>query len=358
MSNMLAACTIRPDLTVAAWNQPMESICDLALMDVLDKPLSALPEPWSTLLLEFIHSDLSNRLNIKLHTNLSLNLYKTLLAVDKKYTDRKSRQEQESNESHYLIIVENTREARGLNNQLLHKERLASIGQVAAGVAHEIGNPVTGIACLAQNIKLESQNPEMQSTAEQILEQTERISTILQSLTYFVHGNTQGQKKSGPVQIKKCVDDAIRLLSLGAKNTRIKMINHCSPEIRVEGDSQRLTQIFVNVLTNACDATPEFGRIETFAMRENREIRIDILDEGCGIPATELGSIFEPFFTTKDPGTGTGLGLAIVKSIVNEHMGTITAMSPANPNQYPKNKAEPGTRFSILLPEFKSKQHF
>lgn len=346
---MLAACTIRLDSTIASWNQDMEAISSLASKAVLNKPLSALPEPWRTVLLEFISGDGSDRLNIEMPNSLSLNLYRTLLEGEKSLKEHKS---------DHLIIIENARDKRGLNDQLLHKERLASIGQVAAGVAHEIGNPVTGIACLAQNIKLESQSPEMHSTAEQILEQTDRISTILQSLAYFVHGNTQGQKQSGPVQIKQCVDNAISLLSLGAKNTRIKMTNHCPSELIVKGDAQRLTQVFVNILTNACDATVDSGRIDTLAASDHGEIRIDILDEGCGIPTAELASIFDPFFTTKFPGSGTGLGLAIVKSIVNEHMGTIMAMSPANPDNMLKRDSEqnnmPGTRFSIRLPEYDS----
>lgn len=367
---MLAVCSIRPDYSIATWNQAMEVFSDLAAQEVIGSSLFRLPQPWRHRLLDFVESEATQSLRVEFNNHLLLNLHKATMegsALSNNHGDE------------LFIVIEKTNETHLLDSPLLHKERLASIGQVAAGVAHEIGNPVTGIACLAQNIKIETNDSKMQAIANQILEQTDRISTILQSLTYFVHGESQGKKLKTRVQIKSCIDNAINLLSLAHKDSNGRFDSHCPPDLFVAGDSQRLTQVFINILTNARDASPEEACVEIKAKSENGEIRVQVLDQGPGIPAEMINSIFEPFFTTKDPGKGTGLGLAIVKSIINEHMGKIYAESPVkrpmknllrssvnnsvrsqekSPAEKSKTQADnteyPGTRLTVLLPEYKS----
>ena len=109
-------------------------------------------------------------------------------------------------------------------------------------------------------------------------------------------------------------------------------------------DSQRLLQVFVNLLGNARDACDDFGRIEILADSRDNLVRIDIQDNGCGIPPELQAHIFEPFFTTKDPGAGTGLGLALAFSIMDDMKGSISVTSPLS------DGPNPGTRFTLELP--------
>lgn len=350
---MLAVCSIRADFSVATWNQTMAEISQLPAIDVIGTSLVNLPQPWSRLLLDFVESENTQSLSVKFDNQLLLNLHKS--TGEDTGTSRNSQDE-------LFIIIEKTDETQLAESRLLHKERLASIGQVAAGVAHEIGNPVTGIACLAQNLKLDSVDSNTHKIADQILEQTDRISTILQSLAFFVHGDSQGKKHKTKVELRDCVNDTITLLSLGHKYNQF--YNHCEPELYIAGDSQRLSQVFVNTLTNARDASPEGASIEIRACTEQGGIRIEIEDQGYGIAADTINNIFEPFFTTKDPGEGTGLGLAIARSIINEHMGTIVAKSPVMQNlEISEDSASqseprlPGTVIIISIPEYPSSKN-
>ena len=243
-----------------------------------------------------------------------------------------------------MIVIEDMTDEHILEEQLLHNERLASIGQLSAGIAHEIGNPITGIACLAQNMKYETEEQEFHFLSDQILEQTGRVSEILQSLVNFSHGGREETRKPYvPVDIKQCVAEAISLLSLSPENDNIIFKNGLGKQCFVLGDAQRLSQVFVNIFTNARDASEPDSVIDIAGVVTESTIAITITDQGHGIPAEKIGQIFEPFFTTKDPGKGTGLGLAIASSIVQEHQGSITAIpSPIGH----------GTCITITLPYF------
>jgi signal transduction histidine kinase len=146
-----------------------------------------------------------------------------------------------------------------------------------------------------------------------------------------------------PVKLKQCLDEAIYLLSLSNDSKQIRFINRLDNQHYTLGDSQRLLQVFVNILSNARDASP-LGSEVTIDAEVNKEIlQIHVTDPGHGINEEARDAIFEPFYTTKDPGKGTGLGLAIVTTIIQEHQGTISA-APARPR---------GTRVTIELPVLK-----
>ena len=220
-----------------------------------------------------------------------------------------------------------------LEQRLSHNERLASIGRLAAGVAHEIGNPVTGIACLAQNLKAENHDPELRDASQQILEQTQRISRIVQSLVGFARADSPSQSREG-VEIRAVVEEAIQLLQLAPEGRDFEFENACGAGVLVAGDSQRLTQVFINLLGNARDASPPGGRIVTRASTHGPQVRIEIEDFGSGLPAGEIrNTLFEPFVTTKQTGKGTGLGLALVHGIVTEHEGRIQLIDKGDYDQ-------------------------
>ena len=331
----MAVCSIDRNHIIRTWNHAMEVISVTESSLVIGSNISSIKEPWKDLLNTFMVDDSTHRLKVKLTTTdkkLVLNLHKASV-------------HNYPNESGDLVIViEDLTDSQRIEDQLIHSARLASIGQLAAGIAHEIGNPVTGIAFLAQNLKLDTDQPELLETANQVLQQTDRISTILQSLINFAYSSKADDKTPGvPVNLRDCINEAIKLLSLNQKKYEFKFINECSDTAYTLGNPQRLSQVFVNLLSNAQDASGEKDEVQITSSYEEGSVVIEIIDQGHGIPGDQLEKIFDPFYTTKNPGEGTGLGLAIVSTIIEEHRGSISAKSSSN---------TPGSRMRINLPQF------
>jgi PAS domain S-box-containing protein len=322
-----AVCSLDGSGRILTWNRAMAELTGIEAESALDYPFQMLPTYWMDLLNQFIQSTDSNSLKSEVRTEeqvLTLNLHKEL-------TDT----------GDILIVIENITEEKNYERQLMHNHRLAAIGQLAAGVAHEVGNPITGIACLAQNIPIETDNPELLEISQQILEQTDRISAILNSLINFAHrGKESSFTQKSPVRLKQCVDEAIYLLSLPHDSKEIRFTNSIGDDFYTQGDGQRLLQVFVNVLSNAQDASPQNSEVTIDAEQISERLMIQVTDQGQGISDDKRNAIFEPFYTTKDPGQGTGLGLAIVTTIIQEHEGKISAQ-PHEPI---------GTRVIIDLP--------
>jgi PAS domain S-box-containing protein len=334
----MGVCSLAKDQEVLMWNRAMEELTDISAQQVVGSRLLSLDEPWGSLLKDFIERD-EEHLH-KRHLDLDgevrwLNLHKA--AIDEPLAP---------GNSGLVLLVEDVTETRVLEDQLVHSERLASIGRLAAGVAHEIGNPVTGIACLAQNLREEREgDEEVGELSTQILDQTKRISRIVQSLMNFAHAGQQ-QRAEYPVSLAAVAQDAIGLLSLNRNSTEVQFFNLCDPEHLAKGDPQRLAQVLINLLSNARDASPVGGAIRVTSEATEQSVELIVEDEGTGIPQAIMDRLFEPFFTTKDPGKGTGLGLALVYSIVEEHYGQITIDSPADPER------QRGTRFRVTLPRY------
>ncbi|OEY66514.1 ATP-binding protein [Marinobacter sp. X15-166B] len=320
----IPACSLGEDGEILMWNHTMEQLTGISADDVVGARLNALPEHWQTLFDEFVRGTERHRYKHRLDLRGRphwFNLHKAALSGA------------DHAEGGSIILVEDQTETRLLEDELIHSERLASVGRLAAGVAHEIGNPVTGISSLAQNLKLETADPDILATADQIQQQTRRISNILQSLMNFARsGNHTPANRYEPVPIRRCIDESINLLSLSEQTRGIAFSNDCPEDLLILGDEQRLVQVFINLLGNARDASAPDGRIHISGNREGYSAIIEVIDEGSGIPADQLDHIFEPFYTTKGPSQGTGLGLSLVYSIVEEHYGNIQVESPANPD--------------------------
>ena len=231
-----------------------------------------------------------------------------------------------------------------MESHLAHNERLASIGRLAAGVAHEIGNPVTAIACLAQNLDGDCDQQEQRQSAGQIVEQTRRINRIVESLVTFSHSGGVRDTIQGPVDLADTVREAIALLHLDPDHRGQRFDNLCPRGQEVKGDPQRLLQVFVNLLGNAADACADDQPIVVSCERDGERLRVRVEDQGHGVPAELRDALFEPFVTSKPPGRGTGLGLALVYSIIEDHRGTVRVESPIADGH--------GTRFVIELPVF------
>src|SRR5690606_38209174 len=241
-----------------------------------------------------------------------------------------------------VIVIEDMTETQLLEEELVHSERLASIGRLAAGVAHEIGNPVTGIACLAQNLQYDTDNKESLQAAEEILKQTQRIARIVQTLVNFSHSGG-ARTQPAPILVNRSAGEAIHLLALNKGARPVNFVNNCPPGLHVLADDQRLLQVFVNLLSNARDASAENSTITVDCELIGTLGHITVTDSGSGIAREHLDRIFEPFFTTKEPGEGTGLGLAMVYSIIEDLSGEIDIESPVT-------EQGGGTRIHIWLP--------
>ncbi|WP_281688796.1 sensor histidine kinase [Pseudomonas citronellolis] len=332
----MGVCSLAKDQEVLMWNRAIEELTGVPAQRVVGSRLSALPDPWKGLLEGFIEAPDQHlhkqRLAIDGQTRW-LNLHKA--AIEEPLAP---------GNTGLVLLVEDLTETQSLEDKLIHSERLASIGRLAAGVAHEIGNPITGIACLAQNLREEREGDgELTETSAQILEQTKRVSRIVQSLMSFAHAGGK-QVAAEPVCLADVTQEAISLLSLNRRSVEVQFFNLCDPDHWVEGDAQRLAQVLINLLSNARDASPPGGAIRVRSEASENTVDLIVEDEGSGIPKSIIDRLFEPFFTTKDPGKGTGLGLALVYSIVEEHYGQITIDSPADPER------ECGTRIRVTLP--------
>lgn len=318
----LGACLLDDEKKIVIWNQMIEHLSGLSSTNTVGHSIQELPLPWQTLLMRILSSHEKQLRNIKLESSPQpkwFNLHKT---------------------ENTLILIEDITEPYLLAVELAHSERLAAIGRLAAGVAHEIGNPVTAIACLAQNLEAEQTIPEIQPFTQQILQQTQRIANILQSLIRFSHQGKQEALIKEPVSIYRTVEEAIHLIQLSTKGKLLQYHNVCEPEVYVMGDSQRLLQVFVHLLENAKDASLPHQTITLSTRTHSKYVEITIRDQGCGIPNHQLNRIFDPFFTTKPPGQGCGLGLPLSFNILKEHNGHIYIDSVLNQ----------GTQVIIKLP--------
>ncbi|MBN1662539.1 MAG: PAS domain S-box protein [Deltaproteobacteria bacterium] len=215
--------------------------------------------------------------------------------------------------------------------KLLHSEKMASLGKLAAGVAHEINNPLGGILLYA-NLLLEDMPPDHPRSAnvKKIIDQTLRCKDIVKELLDF---GRQAEHNMVTCNINQVLEQSISLLSRQSSFLNIKIVKDMDPLLLpIVADPGQLNQVFINLMTNAADAMNGMGilTVRTYSLPEENKVGVDISDTGCGIPPETLPRIFDPFFTTKDMGKGTGLGLSTVYGIIGEHGGTIDVRSQLN----------------------------
>ena len=357
----LAVCSVGRDGEILMWNSAMQEVTEVDSEQVSGAAISAVPKPWGDLLSQFLAGDQDHRYKVAVQLaqlnsatteegGISkerwINFHKAIIPAPAR---RREDEHAIPREEGKVLVLEDVTDLQLLEDELVHSERLASVGRLAAGVAHEIGNPVTGIACIAQNMRYETQEPDLLESVDQILSQTDRVSRIVHSLVSFSHSGSSQDHEAGsakePISINECVVEAINLLSLQRDENEIEFINELDEDFETVGDSQRLIQVFINLLANARDASQARGRVWVEAEHVNGAISVCVKDEGEGIPDNIKDRILEPFFTTKDVGKGTGLGLAMVYSILEDHDASMTIISPLeNPVSDQKG---PGTAFVL-----------
>lgn len=229
------------------------------------------------------------------------------------------------------------RELQGTFEQVKRADRLSAIGQLAAGLAHEIRNPLASIDGAAEVLDVAGDQPELRKeTVGIIRKECSRLNRLLTSLLDFARPR---HPEWGEVDLAKVLNSAIDLVSHSAgKDIRFhKEIAGRIPSL--PGDEEQLTQVMLNLTLNAAQAMPEGGDVWLAVKQVEDGIAIQVRDQGAGIPEENMDKIFDPFFTTKD--AGTGLGLSVVHQIVTQHGGTVSVT---------KNH-DKGTTFSLFFPQ-------
>lgn len=235
------------------------------------------------------------------------------------------------------------RKIRRMNHKLLQTERLAAVGQLAAGAAHEINNPLAIIYARAQLLELSEKDDKRKSDFGQMISQIERITTILNSLMDFAR---PAPPSMAPTSLNAVVERTVALVQGGLGRQGIAVDIDLNPELPlVEGDGSQLEQVVLNLLINAEHAVAEKhgtsgGRICIATHARGANAALSITDNGVGIESDNLNKVFDPFFTTKEEGKGTGLGLSTSYGIIQGHNGDIRFHSPK----------DGGTEVTVLLP--------
>jgi signal transduction histidine kinase len=247
----------------------------------------------------------------------------------------------------YHRAEESAHSIRKLEAQVIQNEKLASLGQIVAGVVHELNNPLTSIIAYVDYLKRKAAAREATGDREDELERLRRIGEAAARILNFSRDLVAYARPAadvpGSVRIQEVVEKALIFCEHELKGAQIRIARQFEAQLPpVRGMAGQLTQVFVNLFTNAAHAMAGGGElhIHIHANRAQHALTVEVSDTGTGIDEDDLPQIFEPFFTTKSDGRGTGLGLSIVRGIVDAHGGTIHAASGVGE----------GTVFSLSLP--------
>jgi signal transduction histidine kinase len=248
---------------------------------------------------------------------------------------------------HVVLLVEDVTRAKQLEGQMLLTERLTTAGRLAAGVAHELNNPLATIAGCAESLLARLREgtgaaaPELAdfpTYLRLVEEEAYRCKEITGSLLHFVR---EPGSRRDPTDVNALVLKTIELLSHQSRFAGRRCLTELDPALApVSANEGQLRQVFLALAANALEAMASEGRLTLRSRRRRGEVEIEFEDEGPGIPDEVLGRIFDPFFTTKPPGQGTGLGLAIAQGIVADHDGRIEVTS----------RVGKGSVFRVVLP--------
>jgi PAS domain S-box-containing protein len=309
---------------IMGWNKGAEKIFGYTESEVIGKPSSFLLPPHETYYNELneIKNEIINKGQYKITET------ERMTKKGEKITVRLSVNKLLGKNGNYAgrtVIIEDNTEVKKLQNQVDQSEKLAVIGQLAAGVAHEIGNPLTSISSIVQILQRKSTDPFYKEQLANIKENIDRISKIVRELVDF--SRPPSDKKS-PTQITDIIKTAIGIVKYDKRVKKVDFKVKLSTELPfVEIVPDRLLQVFVNILINALDAINGTGVVSVESFNDDAFVYVKICDDGIGIEPEIMEKLFEPFFTTKEVGKGTGLGLSISYGIVKKFGGDIIVES-------------------------------
>ncbi len=242
-----------------------------------------------------------------------------------------------------LLIGRDMTQERELRLRLMESDRLAAVGELVAGVAHEVNNPLSSISAFAQLLLRETTlTPSQRESIDVIRTETTRASQVVKDLLAFAR---RSEPRREPLDVNGVVSRTIRMRQYQFAEAGVRVETELEDELpSVMGDARQLQQVCLNLLTNAVQAMTGGGELRVRTSTVDGAVRLDVSDSGTGIPATVRAHIFEPFFTTKSEGEGTGLGLSVSYGIVTAHGGTIEVVETGST----------GTVFRVTLPSVSS----
>ena len=255
--------------------------------------------------------------------------------------ERKRAEEEER--KHSAQLIEKNEELRAMTQQLWQAAKLATMGELAASIAHELNNPLATVSMRAESLLTKTQQDSPMWRELKIIEQeVERMAILIANLLQF---SRRSQPQISTVDICEEIEKALELIYYHLRKRNIVIWREFAKEAPcIHADRQQLRQLFLNLFTNASDAMPRGGTltVRVTAPPESKQVIIEVADTGTGISPEILPKVVEPFYTTKPEGEGTGLGLAICRRIVQEHNGTFDITSEGIPGK--------GTTARISLP--------
>jgi signal transduction histidine kinase len=322
--------------------QALEERSDEMARGELARPVPPAGEADEIGRLSFAFEEMRRALRDKLRSTESLNI-----DLEREVRRRTEVLEQRNAELHDALD-----KLRRAQDNLVRSEKLASMGRLVAGIAHEINNPVNAVintlAPLEEAIKAMIDAPDAATAAgaaadaQEMLRVVQRGAARSKAIVQALHNYSRGdEQRQHDVVLARSLDDTLDLLRHRLHNVTVE--KHIDPAVRVRGFPGQIDQVFMNLVTNAAQAIGDRergGTIQVAAVPRAGEVEVTVTDDGPGIPADVVPRIFDPFFTTKDVGEGSGLGLSIVHGIVDRHGGRIEVQS----------RVGEGTTFRIVLP--------
>lgn len=324
---------------ITSWNRGAEQIMGWDRTEIMGKPVNVLvpQELVSRREPEYIENEMRARGYVKNYETERLTKQgnRVLVALTESFI---------RNEKGEVVgrsqILRDLTDLKLQEEQIQHSERLATLGHMAAGVAHEVGNPLASISSLVQVCQRKTDDPFIQEQLKKVRDHIRRITKIVRDLVDFSRPSGTHHEV---MQLNKVISDSVGLLKHDARCRYVDFQLQLDPELpRVEGVPDHLHQVMVNLLMNAVDAMDEVDEPKVVVETKNMNSLnyVMIRDNGKGIKEEYMSRIFEPFFTTKEVGNGTGLGLSVSHGIITKMGGTISA----------KTELDKGTTFTITLP--------
>jgi signal transduction histidine kinase len=237
----------------------------------------------------------------------------------------------------FVLVLEDITEKKKIEEELFRTTKHASVGRLAAGVSHEIGNPLASISSLVQELLTEDGSSFLKGSLNTIHQHVNRIARIVRNLGDFAR---MYPRQRVPTSLRDILQNTMDLVRFDKNFKKIEVVTDVQSVRPVKIDPDQMQQVFLNLLLNARDAMPEGGKLDISMKESDGSVRMVFADTGTGIETEVKDKVFDPFFTTKGPSRGTGLGLSICYSIIKDHGGTIEVESEQNK----------GTKFIITLP--------
>jgi two-component system, LuxR family, sensor kinase FixL len=344
------------DGTIVSWNAGAERIYGYSTADAKGRPISILvppdrPDEVPTILEGIKHgARLSHYETVRVRkdgklidVSLTISPMKDATGkilgasaiardiTEKKRAEQSLRESKENLEKTVAELHAKNEEVRVMTQQLWQAAKLASVGELAASIAHELNNPLATVSLRVESVLTRTPVDDPRRRPLEIVEQeVKRMGELVANLLQF---SRRGDGQISTVDVGQELIRAVELIHHHLRKRIIKVVQQFAPDTpTIQADRQKLRQVFLNLLTNASDAMPQEGtltlRTAPATLHDGKPaVSIEFADTGLGIPAANLERIMEPFFTTKEEGKGTGLGLAICRRVVQEHHGTIQIAS-------------------------------